>query len=89
MNPLAVRVMAEAGVDISRQCSTHVDDLVGIDFDQVITVCDDAAELCPTFPRHTEVVHQPFEDPPKLAECAGSGFVPILVETAQAPIVTF
>ena len=66
-NPNAVRVMAEAGVDISGQESTLVDDLLAIDFDYVVTVCDHAAESCPVFPGNARVVHHSFEDPPKLA----------------------
>ena len=67
LNPNAVRVMAEAGVDISGQESTLVDDLLAIDFDYVVTVCDHAAESCPVFPGNARVVHHSFEDPPKLA----------------------
>ena len=67
LNPNAVRVMAVAGVDISGQESTLVDDLLAIDFDYVVTVCDHAAESCPVFPGNARVVHHSFEDPPKLA----------------------
>jgi arsenate reductase len=66
MNPHAVRVMAEAGVDISRQYSKTPADLAGIEFDCVITVCGHADEHCPAFPCQTRVVHAGFEDPPKL-----------------------
>lgn len=68
LNPNAVRVMAEAGVDISRQQSKHVDSLKDIDFDYVITVCDHAHESCPTFPGKAKVAHVGFDDPPKLAK---------------------
>lgn len=68
----AVTVMAEAGVDISRHTSKHVDELKSIDFDFVITVCDHASEHCPLFPGRTRVVHVGFEDPPKLAANARS-----------------
>jgi len=59
----AARVMAEAGVDISSQRSEHVDDYLGIDFDYVITLCDNARDLCPTFPGKSKVIHRPFKDP--------------------------
>ncbi len=49
LNPLAVRVMAEAGVDITGQRSQHVDELADVAFDYVVTVCDNAAESCPVF----------------------------------------
>lgn len=64
LNPLAVRVMAEAGVDISEQTSKHVDSLKDIHFDAVITVCDHAREACPFFPGTALVLHAGFPDPP-------------------------
>jgi arsenate reductase len=67
LDPLAVRVMAEAGVDISRHRSKHVDELAGIEFDYVVTVCGHAHEHCPMFPGRTKVVHVGFDDPPALA----------------------
>lgn len=70
LNPLAVKVMAEAGVDISGQRSKHVDELKDIEFDYVITVCDHAHESCPLFPAKTTIVHVGFEDPPRLARNA-------------------
>jgi arsenate reductase len=72
LNPDAVRVMTEAGVDISSHKSKHVDDLKNIEFDYVITVCGHADENCPLFPGTTKVIHRGFDDPPKLAETAGS-----------------
>lgn len=72
LNPHAVRVMAEAGVDISGQRSKRIEDVEGIDFDYVITVCDDAHESCPHFPGHTRVLHHAFDDPPRLARNAAS-----------------
>ena len=63
LHPLAVRVMAEAGVDISGQSSKHVQDLKDIPFDYVVTVCDSARESCPLFPGKTQVVHRSFADP--------------------------
>lgn len=67
LNPNAIAVMAEAGVDISGQESQHVDDLKDVPFDYVVTVCDNAAESCPVFPGTAQVVHHPFDDPPRLA----------------------
>ena len=68
LNPRAVQVMREAGVDISQQASKTVDDLMPIDFDVVVTVCGRADKNCPRFPGRTRVVHVPFDDPPKLTE---------------------
>ena len=70
LNPHAVRVMAEAGVDISGHRSKHVDELAGVAFDYVITVCDRAAESCPLFPGKARIVHHGFDDPPALAKSA-------------------
>jgi arsenate reductase len=66
----AVRVMAEAGVDISGQRSKAVQELKDIPFDYVVTVCDQAHESCPVFPGSTKVVHVGFDDPPRLAKGA-------------------
>jgi len=63
LHPLAVKVMAEAGVDISMQKSKHVRVLKDIPFDYVVTVCDNARESCPLFPGKTKIVHRDFEDP--------------------------
>lgn len=70
LSPDAVRVMAEAGVDISDQRSKHVHELAGIEFDYVITVCDHAKEHCPVFPGGGRRLHVGFEDPPRLAAAA-------------------
>lgn len=70
MNPHALRVMAEAGVDISGQHSKRVDTLLDVPFDYVVTVCGHANETCPRFPGRATVVHQGFDDPPKLAQGA-------------------
>ncbi|RKX79599.1 MAG: arsenate reductase ArsC [Spirochaetes bacterium] len=67
LNPNAVRVMAEAGVDISRHRSKHVKEIKDIPFDYVIIVCDHARESCPLFPRKAKHIHVSFEDPPFLA----------------------
>jgi len=66
----AVTVMREAGVDIANQRSKDVSTLAGVDFDLVVTVCDNARESCPVFPGATKVVHVGFEDPPHLAQTA-------------------
>ncbi len=63
VNPRAIRVMAELGIDISRHHSKSVDDLSEKQFDLVITVCDQAQEQCPIFPGETEVIHVGFSDP--------------------------
>lgn len=70
LDPRAVRVMDEAGVDISGQRSKHIDELRDIDFDAVVTVCDLARERCPVFPGASRVIHEGFDDPPRLAEKA-------------------
>lgn len=70
LNPNAIQVMAEAGVDISKQKSQHVEDLKHIAFDYVITVCGHAHESCPIFPGRTQIIHKGFDDPPKLAQNA-------------------
>ena len=67
LDPRAVAVMAEAGVDISAQRSKHVDELREVGFDCVVTVCDSARESCPAFPGGAKVVHRSFDDPPRLA----------------------
>lgn len=72
LNPNAVKVMAEAGVDISQHRSKHVDELKDISFDYVVTVCDHAHESCPIFPGKTKVVHVGFDDPPRLAKEANT-----------------
>jgi len=59
----AVETMAEAGVDISGHRSKHVDEFEGIDFDYVVTVCDNARQQCPVFGGATKMVHRTFEDP--------------------------
>jgi arsenate reductase len=66
LNPHAVKVMAEAGVDISRQFSKTLEDIGPAHFDYVVTVCGHANEHCPVFPGKARVVHVAFDDPPKL-----------------------
>ncbi|MGQ9495976.1 MAG: arsenate reductase ArsC [Thermoanaerobaculaceae bacterium] len=63
VHPLAIRVMAEAGVDISNQYSKHVNELASKDWDLVVTVCDSAREECPIFPGARQTIHVGFPDP--------------------------
>ena len=72
LNARAVRVMAEAGIDISAQRSKRVAELLDVPFDYVVTVCDQAKESCPVFPGKGKHIHISFEDPPGLAADAGS-----------------
>ena len=72
LNPLAVKVMAEAGVDISGHRSKTLDDLKDVELDYVVTVCDHAHETCPWFPAKAKVIHVGFDDPPRLAREAKS-----------------
>ena len=67
LNPNAVKVMKEAGIDISMHKSELVSSLMDIRFDYVITVCGHADENCPFFPGKTTRIHKGFDDPPKLA----------------------
>ena len=66
LNPRAVQVMQEAGVDISGHRSQHVDEFADQYLDYVITVCGRAHETCPVFPGTTTVAHRGFDDPPQL-----------------------
>ncbi len=68
LNPSAVRVMAEVGVDISGQHSKLVEELPALSFDYVITLCGHAHETCPYFPG--KIIHHGFPDPPQLAKNA-------------------
>jgi arsenate reductase len=68
LNPHAVKVMSEAGVDISKQYSKTPADLGSVRFDYVVTVCGHANEICPIFPGKDKIVHVGFEDPPKLTK---------------------
>ncbi|MGZ3755476.1 MAG: arsenate reductase ArsC [Mucilaginibacter sp.] len=65
VNPKAIQVMAEDGIDISKHTSNNVDEYVDIPFDYVITVCDNAKENCPYFPTNAEKFHYNFPDPAK------------------------
>jgi arsenate reductase (thioredoxin) len=65
VRPIAIQAMAELGIDISHQQSKTLDRYLGEPFDDVITVCDTAAEACPVFPGATRRRHWSFEDPSK------------------------
>ena len=65
VNPRAIAVMKEDGIDISNHTSNHVDEYRHVNFDYVITVCDNAKERCPYFPTHAVKLHHNFPDPAK------------------------
>jgi arsenate reductase (thioredoxin) len=73
MNSHAIKVMAEAGVDITSQWSKTLTELGSVSFDYVVTVCGHANEHCPIFPGKSKVVHVGFEDPPKLTKDVPDG----------------
>jgi len=79
IDPRAIKAMAEAGLDISGQKSKDVDTFGNMEFDYVITLCDNARESCPYFPAKTRLIHRGFDDPPKLADGAANE------EAAMAP----
>lgn len=66
VNPRAIAIMKEDGVDLSGHTSNHVDEYADIDFDYVITVCDSAKERCPYFPSRAVKLHYNFPDPAKM-----------------------
>ncbi len=68
MNPHAMKVMTEAGVDLSKHHSKTLAEIGPVEFDYVVTVCGHASESCPAFPGKTRVVHVGFEDPPTLTK---------------------
>jgi len=72
LNPNAVKVMVEAGVDISAHRSQNIGEFKDTPLDYVITVCGHADENCPIFPGRAKVVHHGFDDPPKLARDAAT-----------------
>ncbi len=63
VNPLAIKVMAKIGIDISENSSNHADEYANIDFDYVFTVCDNAKEICPIYPHAKQLIHNSFLDP--------------------------
>jgi len=68
VHPYAIEAMAELGVDISKNASKSVDEFAGQQFDYVITVCDHAAQHCPTFRGGGRTLHWPLEDPAALGD---------------------
>jgi arsenate reductase len=70
MNQVAVEVMLDAGVDISTHSSKTLDRLAHVQFDLVVTVCDNASETCPVFTGAPHILHRSFDDPPRLAQSA-------------------
>ena len=70
VNPRAIATMAEAGIDISGHTSNNITEYADIDFDYIITVCDNAKERCPVFPSYAEKFHENFPDP---AKASGTG----------------
>jgi len=74
LNPNAVKVMAEAGVDITGHKSQHIDEFKDVKLDVIVTVCNHAHETCPWFPADCKVIHHGFDDPPRIArELAANG----------------
>ncbi len=67
LNPWAIKVMAEAGIDISGQKSKLTTELIGINFDFIVAVCEQAAISCPVFPGPAKFVRKSFPDPPAMA----------------------
>jgi len=65
VNPKAIEIMKEDGIDISHHTSNNIDEYKGVEFDYVITVCDHAKENCPYFPTKALRIHQNFPDPSK------------------------
>ena len=72
LNPLAVKVMAEAGIDISKARSKHVSEFDDESFDYAVTLCDSAKAACPVMPPPIRMRHAGFDDPPALAKNARS-----------------
>ena len=69
VNPKAVIVMREVGIDLSTHTSNHLNEYIAMPFDYIITVCDNAKEQCPIFPGGKKTIHMPFDDP---ADAEGS-----------------
>lgn len=63
VNAYAVKAMSSIGIDISKNTSNHVDEYTNIDFDYVFTVCDNAKEICPIYPKAKKMIHHSFLDP--------------------------
>ena len=69
LSPYSIKAMAEIGIDISKNTSNHVDEYADIDFDYVFTVCNNAKEICPVYPKAKQMLHHNFPDP---ADATGS-----------------
>jgi arsenate reductase (thioredoxin) len=69
VNHFAVKAMNQIGIDISKNFSNYVDEYIDIDFDYVFTVCDNAKEICPIYPKAKQMIHHSFIDP---ADAKGS-----------------
>ena len=65
VNPKAIQIMQEDGIDISKHTCNHIDEYANIQFDFIITVCDNAKENCPYFPSKAQKFHRNFPDPAK------------------------
>ena len=65
VNPRAIKIMAEDGLDITNHTSNNIDEYKNINFDLVLTVCDHAKEVCPYFPSNAKLIHHNFPDPAK------------------------
>lgn len=65
VNPRAIEIMKRDGIDISQHTSNNINEYMDVDFDYVITVCDNAKESCPYFPTHAVKLHYNFPDPAK------------------------
>lgn len=68
LDPLAIKVMDEVGVDISKQKSKLITELEDKDFDYVVTICEDANRNCPIFPGKAKRIHRAFDNPPRIAK---------------------
>ncbi len=65
VNPRAIATMKDDGIDLSKHTSNHIEEYLNLDFDFVITVCDNAKDRCPVFPSKAKKFHQNFPDPAK------------------------
>ena len=79
VNPYAIKAMDNIGIDISYFTSNHVDDYINIDFDYVFTVCDNAKEICPVYPKAKKMIHHSFIDPANAKYCKKKLLISIFV----------
>jgi arsenate reductase len=68
VNPYAIKVINEFGIDMKNHYSKEIDEVINLDFNLVVTVCDNAKESCPIFPKKIEKIHHSFDDPPHLSK---------------------